>query len=111
MVKCVGALLLAYAVYTTAAPVETSYADNRIVILSNNDLNSANMNRASALFVQGSGFTCSEATKVCENLQETILPAPGNQGLTSEQLAEALTGARNGANVDKAQKIWIAGKG
>ncbi|GAB5586050.1 hypothetical protein Unana1_00950 [Umbelopsis nana] len=68
------------------------------------------MNRASALFVQGSGFTCSEATKVCENLQETILPAPGNQGLTSEQLAEALTGARNGANVDKAQKIWIAGK-
>ncbi|OZJ06445.1 hypothetical protein BZG36_00593 [Bifiguratus adelaidae] len=48
--------------------------------------------------------------KACEDLQESILPAPGQYNLTSEQLAEALTGARNGANVDKKQEIWIAGK-
>ncbi|KZT08692.1 alpha/beta-hydrolase [Laetiporus sulphureus 93-53] len=84
-----------------------AYPDTDVVIVSNNDLNPSNPNRASALYLK-STFTCSEAYEACAQLQETILPPPNSTGLTAMNLSMALTSERHGAALDSSQEIWIA---
>ncbi|KAG2146243.1 alpha beta-hydrolase [Suillus clintonianus] len=86
------------------------YINTTIVIVSNNDLNPSNTNRASALFLKSS-MTCEEAQQSCGDLQESLLPAPISTGLTAENLTTALTSERHGAALDLNQNIWIAGSG
>ncbi|KAG1725308.1 alpha beta-hydrolase [Suillus lakei] len=82
--------------------------NSNIVIVSNNDLNPSNTNRASALFLKSS-VTCEEAQQSCGELQESLLPAPISTGLTAENVTAALTSERHGANIHLNQHIWIAG--
>ncbi|CCM00612.1 uncharacterized protein FIBRA_02648 [Fibroporia radiculosa] len=85
-----------------------SYPDTDVVIVSNNDLNPSNQNRASALYLR-SGFSCLEAYEACAQLQETLLPEPGSIGLSAEDLSDVLTSNRHGASLQASQQIWIAG--
>ncbi|KAH9923672.1 Alpha/Beta hydrolase protein [Fomitopsis serialis] len=68
----------------------SSYPDTDVVIVSNNDLNPSNPDRASALFLTNS-FTCAEAYAACAQLQETLLPSPNSTGLNAQNLSVALT--------------------
>ncbi|KIJ64610.1 hypothetical protein HYDPIDRAFT_167886 [Hydnomerulius pinastri MD-312] len=79
-----------------------------VVIVSNNDLNPSNPNRASALLLK-SPVTCEEAQQTCSELQETLLPAPTSTGLTAANLTDVLTSEKHGAALDSWQNLWIAG--
>ena len=79
-----------------------------VVIVSNNDLNPSNPNRASALLLK-TPMTCEEAQKTCGDLQESLLPAPITTGLTAANLTSVLTSDRHGAALPPSQNLWIAG--
>ncbi|KAI0916375.1 hypothetical protein AcV5_003334 [Taiwanofungus camphoratus] len=100
-----------FLVCLTAVPLVAtlgSYPDTDVVIVSNNDLNSANTNRASALYLKSS-LTCSQAYEACAQLQEALLPPPTDStGLTAQNLSIVLTSERHGAALDSSQQIWIA---
>ncbi|PCH34321.1 alpha/beta-hydrolase [Wolfiporia cocos MD-104 SS10] len=85
-----------------------AYPDTDVIIVSNNDLDPSNSNRASALYLR-SAFSCAEALIACESLQETLLPPPNSTGLTAQNLSVALISDRHGATLDATQQIWIAG--
>ena len=103
------ALLGLLAVLSPAVSAWATYPDTDVVIVSNNDLDPSNANRASALFLK-SDFSCAEALAACEQLQETLLPAPNTTaGFTAQNLSVALTSERHGAALDRSQQIWIAG--
>ncbi|KZT27425.1 alpha beta-hydrolase [Neolentinus lepideus HHB14362 ss-1] len=84
------------------------YPDTGVVIVSNNDLDPSNPNRASALYLKSS-FGCMQAYQACAQLQETLLPAPNATGLTSANLTTALTSGTHGLAINSAQRIWMAG--
>ncbi|EPQ50984.1 alpha/beta-hydrolase [Gloeophyllum trabeum ATCC 11539] len=84
------------------------YPDTGVVIVSNNDLNPSNPNRASALYLK-SAYTCMGAYQACAQLQETLLPPPNGTGLTAANLSTALTSGTHGLAIDSSQRIWIAG--
>ncbi|KAH9829479.1 Alpha/Beta hydrolase protein [Rhodofomes roseus] len=84
----------------------SAYPNTDVVIVSNNDLNPSNPNRASALFLTSS-FTCAEAYVACAQLQETLLPPPNSTGLDAQNLSVVLTSERHGAALDASQQIWI----
>ncbi|KZT68210.1 alpha/beta-hydrolase [Daedalea quercina L-15889] len=85
-----------------------TYPDTDVVIVSNNDLDPSNANRASALYLK-SVFSCADALIACEQLQEILLPAPNTTaGLTAQNLSVALTSERHGAALDRTQQVWIA---
>lgn len=96
----------------TLRPVASAiFPDTDVVIVTNNDLNPSNPNRAGALYLK-SGFTCPEAVLACAVLQESLLPAPNSTaGLTAANLSVALTSERHGAALDTTQQIWLAGEG
>lgn len=95
----------------TLRPVASAiFPDTDVVIVTNNDLNPSNPNRAGALYLK-SGFTCPEAVLACAVLQESLLPAPNSTaGLTAANLSVALTSERHGAALDTTQQIWLAGE-
>ncbi|KDQ52043.1 hypothetical protein JAAARDRAFT_184634 [Jaapia argillacea MUCL 33604] len=69
----------------------SSYPDTDVVVVSNNDLDSTNINRASALYLKSPTFTCAEAESACAALQETLLPPPSDYtGLTNANISSAL---------------------
>ena len=105
-----GSLALAAAQSPNASI--SGYPDTDVVIVSNNDLNPSNPNRASALFLT-STFSCEEAYAACAALQETLLPPPNvnGTGLNAQNLSVALTSERHGAALNKDQEIWIAAQG
>lgn len=110
-----GLLALGSLALTAAQSPNTSissYPDTDVVIVSNNDLDPSNPNRASALFLS-SAFSCEEAYAACAALQETLLPAPNanSTGLNAQNLSVALTSERHGAALNKDQAIWIAADG
>ncbi|KAG0698307.1 alpha beta-hydrolase [Suillus ampliporus] len=86
------------------------FLNTDVVIVSNNDLDPSNLNRASALVLK-SLVTCEEAQQICGELQESLLPAPTTTGLTAANLTNALISERHGAALDSNQNIWIAGSG
>lgn len=98
-------LILAVQPFALAA-----YPDTDVVIVTNNDLDPSNPNRAGALYLKSS-FTCSQAHEACAQLQEALLPPPNSTGLTATNLSVALTSERHGAALDATQQIWIAGTG
>ena len=79
-----------------------------VVIISNNDLNPSNPNRASALLLK-TPMTCEAAQQTCSDLQESLLPAPTTIGLTATNITSVLTSDRHGAALSPSQNIWIAG--
>ncbi|TFY65487.1 hypothetical protein EVJ58_g1951 [Rhodofomes roseus] len=88
----------------------STYADTDVVIVSNNDLDPSNANRASALYLK-SAFSCEEASLACDQFQESLLPTPNTTaGLTAQNLSVVLTSERHGAALDRTQQIWIAGE-
>ncbi|CCM04473.1 uncharacterized protein FIBRA_06653 [Fibroporia radiculosa] len=92
-----------------AASVALSqFPDTDVVIISNNDLDPSNPNRASALYLTHR-FSCAEAAIACAQLQETLLPPPQSTGLTVTNPSAALTSERHGAAISASQQIWIAG--
>ncbi|KZT11252.1 alpha beta-hydrolase [Laetiporus sulphureus 93-53] len=93
---------------TRLANAGSIYPDTDVVVISNNDLNPSNPNRASALYLK-SGFNCSQAYEACSQLQETLLPAPGSTGLTAVNLSAALVSERHGAALSRTQQVWVAG--
>ncbi|CCL98439.1 uncharacterized protein FIBRA_00436 [Fibroporia radiculosa] len=100
--------LVSFLALLTSLAFAQSYPDTNVVIVSNNDLNPSNENRASALYLKSS-FSCLEAYEACAQLQETLLPAPGSTGLTAANLSVALTSDKHGAALDMSQQLWIAG--
>ncbi|KAF9821386.1 hypothetical protein IEO21_00632 [Rhodonia placenta] len=103
-------LLGTFGALSTVTTASQTYPDTDVVIVSNNDLNPSNPNRASALYLK-SGFTCTEAYDACSQFQETLLLAPNSTGLTAANLSVALTSEKHGAALDTTQPIWIAGSG
>lgn len=105
-----GSLALA-AAQNANVPI-SGFPDTDVVIVSNNDLDPSNPNRASALFLT-SAFSCEEAYAACAALQETLLPPPAanGTGLNAQNLSVALTSERHGAALDEEQEIWIAADG
>ncbi|KAH7913937.1 alpha beta-hydrolase [Hygrophoropsis aurantiaca] len=99
LLACVGSL----AALTHAQSLNTD-----VVIVSNNDLNPSNPNRASALLLKNP-LTCAQALETCAQLQESLLPAPTSTGLTASNLSDALTSDRRGAALSPSQKLWISG--
>ncbi|EIW81227.1 alpha beta-hydrolase [Coniophora puteana RWD-64-598 SS2] len=80
-----------------------------VVIVSNNDLNPSNPNRASALLLNGA-LTCAEAQSACSGLMESLLPAPNSTaGLTTANLTSTLISDRHGAALGSSENLWIAG--
>ena len=115
MTLMLGLLALGSLAFTAAQSPNASisgYPDTDVVIVSNNDLNPSNPNRASALFLP-SAFSCEEAYTACAALQETLLPPPNVSctGLNAQNLSVALTSERHGAALNKDQEIWIAAQG
>ena len=82
--------------------------DTDVVIVSNNDLDPSNPNRAGALLLR-TPLSCSEAELTCSQLQETLLPLPTSTGFTSENLTSVLTSERHGAALAPGSRVWIAG--
>jgi len=82
--------------------------DTGVVIISNNDLDPSNPNRAGALLLR-TPLACSEAVSTCTQLQETLLPPPTNTGFTSENLTSVLVSDRHGAALAPGSSVWIAG--
>lgn len=101
--RSLWALLTGIVALTTATQ---SFAYD-VLIVSNNDLNSTNPNRGSALLLAGA-LTCAEAQDACELLQESLLPPPNNTGFSTGELVQALTSDRHGAALDRSQNIWVA---
>ncbi|KAH7925556.1 alpha beta-hydrolase [Leucogyrophana mollusca] len=91
-----------------ASLISAQSLNTDVVIISNNDLNPSNPNRASALLLK-SPLTCAQAQETCAQLQESLLPAPTSTGLTAANLSEALTSDRKGAALDSSQTLWISG--
>ncbi|KAL6304990.1 alpha beta-hydrolase [Sparassis latifolia] len=108
MVKMLWSLLAHLTVLQVANAWQT-YPDTDVVIVSNNDLNPLNANRASALYLK-SAFTCSDAAAACAQLQESLLPAPNSTGLTAANLTAALISDKHGVAINLGQNIWIAGE-
>lgn len=103
------AALLLLLVLPSAVVTWSTYPDTDVVIVSNNDLDPSNANRASALYLK-SEFNCAEALVACAQLQEALLPAPDTTaGLTAQNLSVALISERHGAALDTTQQLWIAG--
>jgi hypothetical protein len=82
--------------------------DTDVVIVSNNDLDPSNPNRAGVLLLR-TPLACSEAESSCAQLQETLLPPPTSTGFTSENLTYVLTSERHGAALAPGSSVWIAG--
>ncbi|KZT12089.1 alpha/beta-hydrolase [Laetiporus sulphureus 93-53] len=101
-------LIVVILVSTRLANAGSIYPDTDVVIISSNDLNPSNPNRASALYLKR-GFNCSQAYEACFQLRETLLPAPGSTGLTAVNLSVALVSEKHGAALDATQQMWIAG--
>ncbi|TFK52301.1 alpha beta-hydrolase [Heliocybe sulcata] len=96
------------ALWFAPAQAWTTYPDTRVVIISNNDLDPLNPNRASALYLS-TPFTCDEARAACHQLQETLLPPLNGTGLTATDLADALTSGKHGVAVARSQNVWVWG--
>ncbi|TFK52302.1 alpha beta-hydrolase [Heliocybe sulcata] len=101
-------LLYALAVLSQCVHAFQLYPDTGIVIVSNNDLDPSNTNRASALYLKSS-FGCMQAYQACAQLQETLLPPLNGTGLTPVNLTTALTSGIHGLAIDASQQIWVAG--
>lgn len=82
--------------------------DTDVVIVSNNDLDASNPNRASALLLR-TPLACSTAASTCAELQETLLLTPTSTGLTPENLTSILASDRHGAALAPGSRVWIAG--
>ncbi|KAF8546375.1 alpha beta-hydrolase [Imleria badia] len=91
-----------------ATPCVAQSFKTDVVIISNNDLNPSNLNRASALLLR-TPMTCEAAQQTCSGLQESLLPAPTTAGLTAADLTSVLTSKRHGAALSPLQNVWIAG--
>lgn len=106
-------LALGSLAFAAAQSVSISgFPDTNVVIVSNNDLDPSNPNRASALLLT-SAFSCEEAYAACAALQEALLPPPNTDGtgLNAQNLSVVLTSERHGVALDKEQEIWIAADG
>ncbi|KAI9568484.1 alpha beta-hydrolase [Boletus coccyginus] len=79
-----------------------------VVIVSNNDLDPSNPNRAGALLLR-TPLPCSEAVSTCTQLQETLFLLPTGTGFTSENLTSVLASGRHGAALAPGSSVWIAG--
>ncbi|KAG6376846.1 hypothetical protein JVT61DRAFT_868 [Boletus reticuloceps] len=84
--------------------------DTDVVIVSNNDLNPSDPNRAGALLLI-SPLTCPETASTCAQLQETLLPPPTRTraDFTSENLTAVLASDRHGIMLPHGLSVWIAG--
>lgn len=80
-----------------------------IVIVSNNDLDPSNPNRAGALLLR-TPLNCSQAVATCAALHEMLLPFPtGGTGFTAENITTVLTSDRHGAALALSSSVWIRG--
>ncbi|KAI0920379.1 hypothetical protein AcW1_002137 [Taiwanofungus camphoratus] len=106
----VFALLGRSVIASQIANVSRAYSDTGVVIVSNNDLNPSNPNRASALYLKNT-FTCSQAYVACAQLEESLLSPPNGTGFTAANLSVALMSERHGVGLDFTQQVWVAGEG
>lgn len=82
--------------------------DTDVVIISNNDLDPSNLNRAGALLLR-TPLVCSQAVLTCAALREVLLPPPTGSGFTSVSLTAVLASDRHGAALAPGSSVWIAG--
>ncbi|KAG6370572.1 hypothetical protein JVT61DRAFT_11368 [Boletus reticuloceps] len=83
--------------------------DTDVVIVSNNDLDLSDPNRAGALLLR-SPLTCPETASTCAQLQETLLPPTSTRAdFTSENLTAVLASDRHGIMLPHGLSVWIAG--
>ncbi|KAF9222951.1 alpha beta-hydrolase [Gyrodon lividus] len=94
--------------FLSAVSAAASTDGTDVVIVSNNDLDPLNYNRASVILLKDN-FTCIEAQGACEGLQESLIQAPTPNGLNADGLSLYLTSPRHGAQLPASQQLWISG--